>query len=81
MITGLREGGSALHEALAASDLAAAGVRSLHLTGDANAPGAIAHATYQGHRTARELGLEAHQIRVGRDAPFALRDFLAEAAE
>ena len=81
VITGLREGGSALHEALAASDLAAAGVRSLHLTGDANAPGAIAHATYQGHRTARELGLEAHQINVGRDAPFAPRDFLAEAAE
>ena len=25
--------------------------RSLHLTGDANAPGAIAHAVYQGHKT------------------------------
>jgi dimethylamine/trimethylamine dehydrogenase len=46
----------------------------LHLTGDANAPGAIAHAVYQGHKTAQELGRTAADIRAGRDAPFALRD-------
>ena len=76
VIVGLRAGGSALHEALAVADLAAAGVTSLHLTGDANAPGAIVHAVYQGHRTARELGVRAADIRIGRDAPFAPRDFL-----
>jgi dimethylamine/trimethylamine dehydrogenase len=69
VIVGQREGGSALHEGLRA-----AGVAGLHLTGDANAPGAIAHAVYQGHKTARELGLLPGEIVVGRDAPFALRD-------
>ena len=82
VIVGQRQGGSTLHAALETADLAAAGIRSLHLTGDANAPGAIAHAVYQGHKTARELGLAASQIMVRRDAPFAPRDFqLPEAAE
>ena len=76
VIVGQRAGGSALHEALAAADLAAAGIRSLALTGDANAPGAIVHAVYQGHKTAEELGLAARDIRVLRDAPFAPRDFV-----
>jgi hypothetical protein len=75
VIVGQRQGGSALHAALDRSDLAAAGIRSLHLTGDANAPGAIAHAVYQGHKTAQELGRSAAEIRAGRDAPFAPRDF------
>jgi dimethylamine/trimethylamine dehydrogenase len=78
VIVGYRAGGSALHDALAAD----ARPGRLHLTGDANAPGAVVHAVYQGHRTARELGLAAAQIAVRRDAPFAppgLR--LAEAAE
>ena len=57
VIVGQRIGGSELHASLEASDLAAAGVRSLALTGDANAPGAIVHAVYQGHKTARELGI------------------------
>ncbi|MGL4237257.1 oxidoreductase [Tabrizicola sp.] len=51
VIVGLRAGGSALHEALQDR------IASLHLTGDANAPGAIAHATWQGRRTAEGLGL------------------------
>jgi dimethylamine/trimethylamine dehydrogenase len=82
VIVGQRQGGSALYEALAASNLAAAGIDSLRLTGDANAPGAIAHAVYQGHKTARELGHSAG-VMVRRDAPFAPRDFIqpAEAAE
>jgi dimethylamine/trimethylamine dehydrogenase len=74
VIVGQRQGGSALHAALEAADLAGAGIRSLHLTGDANAPGAIAHAVYQGHKTAQELGRTAADIRAGRDAPFAPRD-------
>ena len=75
VIVGLRQGGSALYEALVGEG----GPQRVHLTGDANAPGAIAHAVYQGHRTARELGLA--RVPVGRDAPFAPRDFLPEAAE
>ena len=68
--------GSALHDALTQT----AKPGTLHLTGDANAPGAIVHAVYQGHKTARELG--AAQVVVRRDAPFAPRDFrLPEAAE
>ena len=78
VIVGYRQGGSALYDALAADARPA----TLHLTGDANAPGAIVHAIYQGHKTARELGLPAAQIRPRRDAPFAPRDFqLPEAAE
>lgn len=79
VIVGQRIGGSALHAELAAQDLTAAGIRGLHLTGDANAPGAIVHAVYQGHRTARELGLAAGAIHVGRDLPFAAPDLLRAA--
>jgi dimethylamine/trimethylamine dehydrogenase len=75
VVVGQRQGGSALHAELERTDLAGAGIRSLHLTGDANAPGAIAHAVYQGHKTAQELGRTAAEIRAGRDAPFAPRDF------
>ncbi len=74
VIVGQRQPGSALYDALAVDNP----FRSLHLTGDANAPGAIAHAVYQGHKTGEELGRTA--ARVLRDAPFAPRDF-AEAAE
>ncbi|MEX0922989.1 MAG: FAD-dependent oxidoreductase [Rhodovibrionaceae bacterium] len=35
-----------------------AGIESLHLIGDAYAPGAIVHAVYSGHRYARELDAE-----------------------
>ncbi|WP_413871745.1 FAD-dependent oxidoreductase [Albidovulum sp.] len=78
VIVGYRAPGSALYDALASHALPG----SLHLTGDARAPGAIVHAVYQGHRTARELGLAAADIAVRRDAPFAPRDFqLPEVAE
>jgi dimethylamine/trimethylamine dehydrogenase len=69
VIVGQRAGGSALYDALLA-----AGTPGLHLTGDANAPGAVAHAVYQGHKTARELGLVANKDAVLRDAPFSSRD-------
>jgi dimethylamine/trimethylamine dehydrogenase len=76
VIVGYRAGGSALHEALAVDALPG----RLHLTGDANAPGAIVHAVYQGHKTARDLGVA--NVMVRRDAPFAARDFqMPEAAE
>lgn len=69
VIVGMRAGGSALHEALLRADTAAAGIASLHLTGDALAPGAIAHAVYQGSKTARDLGLPAGAVRPRRDWP------------
>ena len=72
VIVGQRAGGSALYDALREEGT---GFRSISLTGDANAPGAIAHAVWQGHRTAREVGLDAAAITVLRDAPFAPRDF------
>jgi len=72
VIVGKRDGGSALHAKLAAMDLAGAGIASLHLTGDANAPGALAHAIWQGHRTGQDLGRPAARVR--RDAAFASAD-------
>jgi dimethylamine/trimethylamine dehydrogenase len=69
VIVGQRAGGSALFDGLAATELAKAGIRSLRLTGDANAPGAIAHAVYQGHKTARETGMVGDAV-VRRDGPF-----------
>jgi dimethylamine/trimethylamine dehydrogenase len=50
VIVGTRAGGSPLFDELRAMG------QPVHLTGDANAPGAIAHAVYQGHKTARSLG-------------------------
>jgi dimethylamine/trimethylamine dehydrogenase len=76
VIVGQRQGGSALHAALAAQQ--GIGAATLHLTGDANAPGAIVHAVYQGHRTAQDLGRGA--VKGRRDAPFAPSD-LAMAAQ
>jgi len=69
VIVGLRAGGSALHQALLAADLDSAGIASLHLTGDALAPGALVHAVWQGSRTARELALPAAATRPRRDLP------------
>ncbi|MCB2135506.1 MAG: FAD-dependent oxidoreductase [Rhodobacteraceae bacterium] len=73
MIVGQRAGGSALYDALVEAGSGGSTIRSLHLTGDANAPGALAHAVYQGHKTARAVGL-AVAAPVRRDAPFSLRD-------
>lgn len=81
VIVGQRLGCSSLYDALAATDLAGAGIKSLRLAGDAHAPGAIAHAVYHGHKTARELGLAQADINIGRDAPFAPRDFNLKAAQ
>ncbi len=72
VIVGLRAGGSALYDALTTREPGT--TKSLRLTGDANAPGAIAHAVYQGHRTARELAAPQGGIRVRRDAGFLTED-------
>ncbi|MCZ4353570.1 FAD-dependent oxidoreductase [Roseovarius aestuarii] len=66
MVVGMRVGGSALFDCLVAAE---DGPKSLFLTGDANAPGAIAHAVYQGHKTAREVAAQVTKPR--RDAAFA----------
>ena len=52
-----RTGDDALYQALVAreGEWADAGIRSVKLFGDAEAPGPIAWATYAGHRYAREL--------------------------
>jgi len=71
VVVGTRAGGSVLHEELGA----VLPRERLHLTGDALAPGAIVHAVYQAHRTAREIGAADADLVVGRDAPFAPRDF------
>ncbi len=65
VIVGQRTGGSALYDALAETGE----LPSLALAGDANAPGAIAHAVYNGHLVARGLGANLPPPR--RDAPFA----------
>ena len=72
VIVGQRAGGAVLHQALLAADWAGAGITSLHLTGDANAPGAIAHAIYQAHKTAQELGRDRTVIK--RDRPVVFTD-------
>ena len=78
VIVGYRAAGSTLYNDLRAKG----GGGVLHLTGDALAPGALVHAVYQGHKTARELGLAESATQPRRDAPFAPRDFtLPEAAE
>ena len=48
------------------ADWADAGIKSVKIIGDANAPGPIAWATYAGHRYARELDGE----EIGDDLPF-----------
>ena len=75
VIVGFRAGGSALHQALEQADLTGAGITSLHLTGDANAPGAIAHAVYQGHKTAQTLGRDRPVVK--RDSPVTMADIPA----
>ena len=52
-----RQQNDAIWQALKArkSDWAAAGITSIKVIGDAEAPGPIAWATYAGHRFAREL--------------------------
>jgi dimethylamine/trimethylamine dehydrogenase len=68
VIVGQRAGGSALHDALAA---APEPLPSLHLTGDALAPGAIVHAVYRGHETARAIGRASADLAPRRDGSVA----------
>ncbi|MCY4259730.1 MAG: FAD-dependent oxidoreductase, partial [Rhodobacteraceae bacterium] len=60
VIVAARMANNAVHTALRdrEADWAEAGIRSVELIGDANAPGPIAWAVYAGHRYARELDSE-----------------------
>ena len=57
VVVGVREPNDALYQALAArpEDCRDAGIRTLQKIGDCDVPGAVVHATYAGHRLAREL--------------------------
>ncbi|MDP5084738.1 MAG: FAD-dependent oxidoreductase [Yoonia sp.] len=71
VIVGQRAGGSALFDSLA-------GGRddsfSLSVTGDARAPGALVHAVYQAHETARGLDLAPSNAALRRDGPVPLTE-------
>lgn len=57
--------GNRLSRSGLAEELRALGATSVHLAGDAFAPGALAHVTYNAHKTAREIA----------DNPLIRRDF------
>src|SRR5690606_13488512 len=80
VIVGMRAGGSALYDALGERGRGAG--PGLILTGDANAPGAIAHAVWQGHLAGRDLGRSAVEVVPRRDGPLPSDIHLAaEAAQ
>ncbi len=80
VIVGARFGNDFLHGALTArpADLKDAGIASVTRIGDAAAPGAIVHATYSGHRYARELDADPATLGHRRDAPLARRPLARE---
>ena len=57
VVVSAREPDDELYQALAGrpEDLRAAGIRTLQKIGDCDVPGAVVHATYAGHRLAREF--------------------------
>ncbi len=63
LTVGARRPNDALYQALKgrAGDLEAAGIRSLQKIGDCDVPGAVVHATYAGHKLAREFDLRANE--------------------
>ncbi len=64
-----------LYRALAsnADALSQAGIKSLSRIGDCNAPGAIVHAVYDGHRWAQALDADAGAPAVRRERPVVMR--------
>lgn len=66
-----REPVAGLYDALAARPdaLAGAGIRTLVRTGDAEAPGALAHVIHQAHLKARSIAAEPGEILFRRDYP------------
>ena len=68
MVTARRPEDALYHELTGAPDaLADAGIKSVRRIGDCNAPGAIAHAVYAGHRYARELDEMVPEIAFRRE--------------
>ena len=63
LTVGARRPRDELYHALAArpEDLQAAGIRSLQKIGDCDVPGAVVHATYAGHKLAREFDVLANE--------------------
>ena len=53
-----RQANDALYRALKEDETGrhAAGIKTLRAIGDCDVPGAVVHATYSGHRAAREFG-------------------------
>ena len=70
IVTGAREPNDALYRALAGRPeaLREAGVRTLQKIGDCDVPGAVVHATYAGHRLAREFDANVPPARHERAA-------------
>ena len=75
VIVGMRRPRDELYQALIArqDELKSAGIAGVTRIGDALAPGAIVHATYAGHKAAREYQVVAPLQALG-EAPYA-RDF------
>ena len=68
VVAGAREPEDALYRALAdrPEDLRAAGIHTLQKIGDCDVPGAVVHATYAGHRLAREFDANVAPMRLER---------------
>jgi dimethylamine/trimethylamine dehydrogenase len=78
VIVGMRRPRQELYDELSArgADLARAGIASVNLIGDAQAPGAIVHAVHGGHRFARDFESPADTAPTpARDAAPYERDF------
>ena len=67
-VVGAREPDDALYRTLAARpmELNEAGIRTLQKIGDCDVPGAVVHATYAGHRLAREFDANVAPMRFER---------------
>ena len=67
-VVGAREPEDSLHRTLAARprELREAGIRTLQKIGDCDVPGAVVHATYAGHRLAREFDANVAPMRFER---------------
>ncbi len=79
VIVGHRASQDNIYTELSDMDWMSTGIKSLAVTGDANAPGALAHVIYQAHNTARTLGRKESEIIIRRDAAFATQDIVKNA--
>ncbi len=73
VIVGQRRPKDQLFRAVQAMDWQGAGIESVAVTGDAQAPGALAHVIHQAHGTARAVGVPADHLIQRRDFAFSDR--------